>query len=33
VGKTGDRGFCDDQSGSITYDPDGGANCSRTFPQ
>ncbi|MGA3262488.1 MAG: prepilin-type cleavage/methylation domain-containing protein [Terracidiphilus sp.] len=31
VGKTGNRGFCDDQFGTITYDPDGGANCTRTF--
>ncbi len=33
VGKTGNRGFCDDQFGTITYDPDGGANCTRTLDQ
>jgi type IV pilus assembly protein PilA len=27
VGKTGDRGFCTDQSGEIKYDPAGGTNC------
>ena len=27
VGKTGDRGFCSDQFGSIKYDAAGGTNC------
>jgi type IV pilus assembly protein PilA len=27
VGKTGDRGFCSDQSGTIRFDPAGGDNC------
>jgi type IV pilus assembly protein PilA len=30
VGKTGDRGFCSDQSGIIKFDPVGGANCDET---
>jgi type IV pilus assembly protein PilA len=29
VGKTGTRGFCGDQFGSIQYDPAGGANCTQ----
>jgi type IV pilus assembly protein PilA len=31
VGKTGDRGFCSDQFGSIKYDPAGGANCTQNL--
>jgi type IV pilus assembly protein PilA len=27
VGKTGDRGFCSDESGTIKYDPTGSTNC------
>jgi type IV pilus assembly protein PilA len=30
VGKTGDRGFCSDQSGIIKFDPAGGINCTGT---
>ncbi|MGZ4822561.1 MAG: type II secretion system protein [Terriglobales bacterium] len=26
-GQTGRRGFCSDQGGKITYDPDGGSSC------
>jgi type IV pilus assembly protein PilA len=33
VRKTGDRGFCADQSGSITFDPDGGTNCTQSLGQ
>jgi type IV pilus assembly protein PilA len=33
VGKTGDRGFCSDQSGIIKYDPAGGTNCTQTLGQ
>lgn len=29
VGKTGDRGFCLDQNGTIKYDPTGGTNCTQ----
>lgn len=29
VGKTGDRGFCSDQFGTIKQDPAGGTNCSQ----
>ncbi len=29
VGKTGDRGFCSDQFGTITADPAGGTHCSQ----
>ena len=29
VGKTGDRGFCSDQFGTIKTDPAGGTNCSQ----
>ena len=31
VGKTGDRGFCSDQFGSIKYDPAGGTNCTQNL--
>jgi type IV pilus assembly protein PilA len=31
VGKTGDRGFCSDQFGSIKYDPAGGINCTQNL--
>ena len=33
VGKTGDRGFCSDQSGIIKYDPAGGTNCTQPLGQ
>ncbi len=33
VGKTGDRGFCSDQSGIIKYDPAGGTNCTQNLGQ
>jgi type IV pilus assembly protein PilA len=29
VGKTGDRGFCSDQFGTIKTDPTGGTNCTQ----
>ncbi len=29
VGKTGDRGYCEDQSGIIKQDPAGGTNCTQ----
>ena len=29
VGKTGDRGFCSDQFGTLKQDPAGGTNCSQ----
>jgi len=29
VGKTGDRGYCEDQSGVIKQDPAGGTNCTQ----
>ena len=29
VGKSGDRGFCSDQFGSIKFDPTGGTNCTQ----
>jgi type IV pilus assembly protein PilA len=29
VGKTGNRGFCSDESGAIKYDPAGGSNCTQ----
>jgi type IV pilus assembly protein PilA len=29
VGKTGDRGFCSDQFGTIKFDPTGGTNCTQ----
>jgi type IV pilus assembly protein PilA len=31
VGRTGDRGFCSDQFGSIKYDPVGGTNCTQNL--
>ncbi|HUV71336.1 MAG TPA: prepilin-type N-terminal cleavage/methylation domain-containing protein [Terracidiphilus sp.] len=31
VGKSGDRGFCSDQFGSIKYDPTGGTNCTQNL--
>jgi type IV pilus assembly protein PilA len=31
VGKTGDRGFCSDQFGTIKYDATGGTNCTQTL--
>jgi len=31
VGKTGDRGFCSDQFGTIKYDPAGGTNCTQSL--
>lgn len=31
VGKTGDRGFCSDQFGTIKFDPAGGTNCTQTL--
>jgi type IV pilus assembly protein PilA len=31
VGKTGDVGFCSDQSGVIKYDPAGGTNCTQAL--
>ena len=31
VGKTGDRGFCSDQFGTIKYDPVGGINCTQNL--
>jgi type IV pilus assembly protein PilA len=33
VGKSGDRGFCSDQSGIIKFDPAGGTNCTQTLGQ
>jgi len=30
VGKTGDRGFCSDQNGTIKYDQTGGTNCTQS---
>ena len=33
VGKTGDRGFCSDQSGAIKFDPAGGSNCVQALGQ
>ncbi len=29
VGKSGDRGFCSDQSGTLKFDPAGGTNCTQ----
>jgi type IV pilus assembly protein PilA len=29
LGKTGDRGYCSDQFGTIKFDPAGGTNCSQ----
>lgn len=31
VGKTGDRGFCSDESGQIKFDPSGGSNCTQNL--
>ena len=31
IGKSGDRGFCSDQYGSIKYDPAGGTNCTQNL--
>jgi type IV pilus assembly protein PilA len=31
VGKTGDRGFCSDESGQIKYDSTGGSNCTQSL--
>lgn len=31
VGKTGDRGFCEDQNGEIKFDPAGGTNCTQSL--
>jgi type IV pilus assembly protein PilA len=33
VGKTGDRGFCSDQFGTIKFDPAGGTNCTQSLGQ
>jgi len=33
VGKTGDRGFCSDDVGTIKFDPAGGTNCSQSLGQ
>ncbi len=33
VNKTGDRGFCSDQFGTIKFDPAGGTNCTQTLGQ
>ncbi len=33
VGKTGDRGFCGDQAGTIRFDPAGGSNCTQSLGQ
>jgi type IV pilus assembly protein PilA len=33
VGKTGDLGFCSDQSGIIKFDPAGGTNCTQAVGQ
>lgn len=29
IGKTGDRGFCADENGTIRFDPAGGTNCTQ----
>ncbi|MGH9600316.1 MAG: prepilin-type N-terminal cleavage/methylation domain-containing protein [Terracidiphilus sp.] len=31
AGKTGDRGYCSDQNGTIKFDPTGGSNCTQTL--
>jgi type IV pilus assembly protein PilA len=31
VGSTGNRGFCMDETGRITFDPSGGTNCSQSM--
>lgn len=33
VGKTGNRTFCSDESGSIKFDPAGGTNCTQNLGQ
>lgn len=33
VGKTGNRAFCSDESGSIKFDPAGGTNCTQNLGQ
>jgi type IV pilus assembly protein PilA len=33
VGKTGDRGYCDDETDQIKFDPTGGVNCTQTLGQ
>jgi type IV pilus assembly protein PilA len=33
VGKTGDRGFCSDESGQVKFDPLGGTNCTQLLGQ
>jgi type IV pilus assembly protein PilA len=33
VHTTGDRGFCSDQFGAITFDPAGGTNCTQPLSQ
>ena len=33
VGKTGDRGYCSDETGQIKFDPVGGVNCSQIYGQ
>jgi type IV pilus assembly protein PilA len=33
VGKTGDRGFCSDEFGTIKFDPAGGSNCAQNLGQ
>jgi len=33
VGRTGDRGYCTDETGQIKFDPTGGANCTQTLGQ
>jgi type IV pilus assembly protein PilA len=33
VGKTGDRGFCSSDVGTITFDPAGGTNCTQPLGQ
>ena len=33
VGKTGDRGFCSDEFGTIKFDPAGATNCAKSLGQ
>ena len=33
VGKTGDRGFCSDEFGTIKFDPAGASNCAKSLGQ
>ena len=33
VGKTGDRGYCDDETDQIKFDPTGGVNCTQILGQ